>query len=184
MPVLKRYQLTKLKGLSTNFDVNGNLVQVSFKGGVNKPFFMPGRFHTANPELQQAIEASAGFNVDYRLEFSEGEPEVVAEVPQPEAPVEPEQAPEPVTESEQPEPETPAEVPQPEAPETPEPKADEPAQMPEELNVVDYPEVTSVTQAKQKLIDLFEDVKISTLKNKNDVLAKATEKNVTFSNLK
>ena len=178
MPVLKRYQLTKLKGLSTNFDVNGNLVQVSFKGGVNKPFFMPGRFHTANPELQQAIEASAGFNVDYRLEFSEGEPEVVAEVPQPEAPVEPEQAPE-APEAKQPESETPAE-----APETPEPKADEPAQMPEELNVVDYPEVTSVTQAKQKLIDLFEDVKISTLKNKNDVLAKATEKNVTFSNLK
>ena len=153
MPVFKRYQLTKLKGLSTNFDVNGNLVQVSFKGGVNKPFFMPGRFHTTNPELQQAIEASAGFNVDYRLEYSEGEPEVVAEVPQPEAPEKPE-----------------------------EPKAEEPAQTPEEP--MDYPEITSVTQAKQKLIDLFEDVKISTLKNKNDVLAKATEKNVTFSNLK
>ena len=184
MPVFKRYQLTKLKGLSTNFDVNGNLVQVSFKGGVNKPFFMPGRFHTTNPELQQAIEASAGFNVDYRLEYSEGEPEVVAEVPQPEAPVEPEQAPEaPEAEPEQPESETPAEVPQPEAPEKPEePKAEEPAQTPEEP--VDYPEITSVTQAKQKLIDLFEDVKISTLKNKNDVLAKAKEKNITFSNLK
>lgn len=180
MPVLKRYQLIKFKGLSTHFDVNGQSIQVSFKGGVNKPYFLPGRFDTTNPELQKAIEESAGYNVDYKLVYSEEEPESVMA---PEIPAEETQAPEETPEAEVPQAEAPAEELTPEA----EPQA-EPEQAPEETPEAaleaDYPEVTSVTQAKQKLIDLFDDVKISTLRNRNDVLAKAAEKNITFSNLK
>lgn len=192
MPRYKRYQLINSLGLLTHFHVNGSSVTVDFRGGMKTPMFTPGRFGTSDPDLQKAIEESKGFNVQYKLEY-DSNPEAEEIIEQANEPVDfeisqPESTEDNQPPTEEPEgaenaPETPEQEKAPE--ETPEaPEAPEAPEQPEAPEVTDYPEILTVTDAKEKLMNLFEDVKISHMRNRNDVLAIAQVKKVSFSKMK
>jgi hypothetical protein len=180
MSRIKRYRLLKGLQLMTHFDVNGAQVPVTFSRGNRSPELVRGSFNTNDEALQEAIEKSKGFNVQYKLEYTGddiGAP-VNSGKPVDEPPAVPSDA-------------TPNDA-VPGDPVTSDvtpggdavPPANDPPSGDDSGKITDYPDVPSVTQAKQKLIELFPDVKISTLKNKNDVLRVAVEKKVSFSKLK
>ena len=159
MSTIKRYQLLKVLSLATHFKVDENTVTVRFMNGIRTPELIRGRFTTDDPKLQKAIEESKGFNVDYFLE-NEVMPEieeVKADVPMTKVIKEP---------------------------------AEKPAKKEKEKEVVeatagtDYPEILTVRDAREKLIELYPDeLKPKDLPNKIAVLARSKEKNITFSKL-
>ena len=159
MSTIKRYQLLKVLSLATHFKVDDNTVTVRFMNGIRTPELIRGRFTTDDPNLQKAIEESKGFNVDYFLE-NEVMPEieeVKADVPMTKVIKEP---------------------------------AEKPAKKEKEKEVVeatagtDYPEILTVRDAREKLIELYPDeLKPKDLPNKIAVLARSKEKNITFSKL-
>jgi hypothetical protein len=179
---IKKYQLLKGFQLATGFLVNGKLTPVTFQHGIRKPYLMRGMYSTDDPAMQEAIETDAGFNVDFCLIHSDtGDvipEEVVPEVPQENIPETTEDLPSDVSLTE----ETPAleteVVPEQEE----EPAAPETENIP--VGPVDYPEVTNIQEARQKMFDLFPGVyKPANLPNKKAVLNKAKENNITFSKL-
>jgi hypothetical protein len=170
--IIKRYQLLQDFQLMTFFLVNGKAISVTFQNGIRRPVLVRGRFSTSDPDLQAVMEADKEFNVQFKLEHTDEFPdEVQSEEGNPPANT--------GTDENQ-EGNPPANTGTDENQEGNPPANTGGA---DEGQVTDYPEITSVNQAKQKLIELFPDVKISTLKNRVDVLAKATEKKVSFSKI-
>lgn len=210
--VIKRYQLLKDFQMMMFVLVNGKQTTVTFQNGIRRPTLIRGRFTTDNPELQEALEADNGFNNIFCLEhtdYPEGSSEIPQEVsnesvpagsmPQdesipegtPDEIVPPEGDPidEMVNDSDKTSDQAePPEVPQetnadnkpgedlPDMNKDPEaPKADGP---------VDYPEVTNLQQAREKLFELFPgEFKPSNLPNLKAVLNRAKDKDITFSKL-
>lgn len=192
--------------------VNGKQVTVTFQNGMRKPALIRGRFSTDNLELQEALEADSGFNKEFYLEhtdYPEGETaqNIIGagkEIVPPEGePVQesfadsrdPEDVPtqgqgEPIVSDE------PAEIPEPEnAPEEPQHESEKEVVAPESTPAtkevpqeptgpVDYPEVTNLQEARQKMFDLFPGVyKPANLPNLKAVLNRAKDMNITFSKL-
>jgi hypothetical protein len=158
MAITKKYQLLKSMSLLAWFKVMGKVVSVSFQGGTRRPYLVRGRFSTSDPLLQKAIEESGNFGREYFLEaaFDNGVNVNSAETKQKEKPADK--------------------------------KDDPPAESnkKEDANQVttDFPDITTVKDARQKLLDLYPDeLKPSQLPNKPAVLVKAKAKNITFSNL-
>lgn len=141
MSTIKRYQLLKVMSLTTHFDVEGDIVTVRFIGGIRTPEIIRGRFTTNDPALQESIEASKGFGIDYYLEKEEqsqlpGPADKDDDVPQDNPPTE-----------------------------------------------TDFPEILTVKDAREKLIELYPELKVKDLPNKIAVFARAKERSITFSKL-
>lgn len=219
--ITKQYQLLQGLQLSTNFLVAGKSVYVTFGNGIRKPMLIRGRFSTSDPELQEAIEASAGFNVQYRLENIFGSEKTAENVPDatpakdsipPTGPTEDEKKErlekekadadaleearllkekedaEKAEEEQKAEREA-AELLKKQEEEKAEEerlkaeteKKDSDNKVPE---ITDYPEVTNLQEARQKMIDLFPtEFKISNLLNKNALFNRMKDKKITFSKL-
>jgi subtilase family serine protease len=158
MATTKRYQLLKDLQNTSFFDVNGSIICVTFKGGIRRPELIRGRFTTDDPDLQAVMEADNGFNVEFKLERTfETEDKAPVVTSKKEVVITKTTDEKTTTKS--------IEV------------IDGPA-------IVDYPEVTTVKDARQKLLDLYPDeLYPSQLPNKAAVLSKAKGKNITFSNL-
>lgn len=176
--ITKRYQLLKDTQLSTTFQVNGNTVPVTFQHGITRPYLIRGRFTTSDPELQAAIEADNSFNILFYLEHTDGAEPVKVEVPET---VVPEVVEEVV-------PETTEEVPAAATEETPAPVEEVVPEVvevkPEVPAITDYPEITNLQEAKQKLLELFPgELKPANMPNAKAVINRAKERNVTFSKL-
>lgn len=180
--VIKRYQLLTYVQLATSFMVNGTSIPVTFKGGITRPYLVRGRFSTDNPSLQEAIETDASFGKLFYLECTYGDVPALEEAPKVEETVAPETetVTEEVPETEVPEEETTV----PEAP-VEETKAPETTQVEDSKPVItDYPEVTNLQEARQKMFELFPgEFKPANMPNKPAVLNKAKDKNITFSKL-
>lgn len=185
--VIKRYQLLTYLQLATSFMVNGTSIPVTFKGGVNKPFLVRGRFSTDDPAMQEAIETDASFGKLFFLEHTFGEE--FAEEATPILPKAPETEAEEKATEEVPKVETTEESPEAETTTVPEaekateevveeaPKDGKPV-------ITDYPEVTNLQEARQKMFELFPgEFKPANMPNKAAVLNKTKEKNITFSKL-
>ena len=163
-------------------------VSVTFQNGIRKPYLVRGRFSTDDSDLQNAIESSAGFNKEYHLEhvdYPEGE--AVQEIVNTTT----DAVEEPVVDNEDLIPDEPEntdqeQVKDDEAPEVPEEskKNEEADEKKEPAGPVDYPEITNLQQAREKLFELFPGVfKPANLPNLKAVLNRAKEKNITFSKL-
>lgn len=178
---IKRYQLLQGFQLMQYFNVGGKAVPVTFSHGIRKPYLIRGMFSTDVPELQEAIEGDNGFGTLFHLahtdyfddagnsfvpeEVSDNTPEET--IPETEVAEENISAEEHIEEAATDIPEAPAEEPKKTEPET-----------------TDYPEITTLKDAKQKLFDLFPgEFKPSNVPNKPALLNKAKAKNITFSKL-
>jgi len=163
---IKKYQLLKGFQLMQFYNINGKVVAVTFSHGIRHPYLIRGMFITDVPELQEAIESDNGFGTIFH--------EVV-----------PEEIPEEAIQED---------IPQ-KAPEKKKAAKDTPASEPEDVSdigpdpaegdPVDYPDVSNLQEARQKMFDLFPgEFKPANLPNKPAVLNKAKAKNITFSKLK
>jgi hypothetical protein len=157
MATKKIYQLKAHMQLFTHFKVGANVVGVTFQGGTRKPYLVRGRFYTADPDLQKAIESDVSFGTLFYLEKSEED-----DTPQP-------------------------------AKRTP-PAINKVAPANEGGNnsqsasdnggsTTDYPEITTVKDAKAKLMELFPEIKPANIPNQGALLNKAKMKGITFSKL-
>jgi hypothetical protein len=178
MAVIKRYQLLRVMQHMTWFDVNGKTIPVSFQGGTRRPYLVRGRFSTSDQELQRVMESDNGLGKVYFLEhtdYSEGD------TPPEEVSVKKSKDKGKNLIPDQPKEDAPRIV-------TDQPPVDNATDQPPAENKppdeTDYPEVKTVKEARQKLIDLFpEEFKPAQLPNKASVLNKAAGKKITFSNL-
>ena len=164
MAITKKYQLLKSMSILAWFKVGDKTVSAAFQGGTRRPYLVRGRFSTSDPELQKAIESSGNFGKEYFLEatFNDG---ILIE-PQNEKPIEkPKKKENEVEEM--------VEI-------TPAEKTKK-----EDTNqTIDYPEIKTVKDAREKLLELYPDeLKPAQLPNKGAVLSKAKGKDITFSNL-
>jgi hypothetical protein len=158
MATTKRYQLLKDLQNTSFFEVNGNVVCVTFNGGIRRPELIRGRFTTSDPDLQAVLEADNGFNIEFKLERTFETEDKATEAISKKQVV--------ITKT------------------TDEKTTIKTVEVIEGPTVVDYPEVTTVKDARQKLLGLYpEELKPSQLPNKAAVLSKAKGKNITFSNL-
>lgn len=163
----KKYQLLKSFQLSTVFLVNGNIIPVTFAHGTRRPFLMRGMFSTDAPDLQKAIESDNAYGVEF-CEMKAKEQDIPADVP----PIKKKDTKEKAKEEEKP-------------PVKDIPKEGDNDTENKEPIAVDYPEVTNLQEARQKMFDLFPgEFKPANLPNKPAVLNKAKAKNITFSKLK
>jgi len=171
--------------LATSFMVNGTSVPVTFKGGVSRPYLVRGRFSTDDPAMQEAIETDNAFGKLFFLENTFGEESakeakaILSEVPEAEVVGE---ATEEVPEVESPEAEATTE---PESEKATEEVVEEAPKVDDGKPVItDYPEVTNLQEARQKMFELFPgEFKPANMPNKAAVLNKTKEKNITFSKL-
>jgi hypothetical protein len=155
--ITKRYVLLKGMSLQMVFEVNGIIVPVSFKYGIRTPVLKRGMFSTDDHTLQEAIESSNGYNIEYTLEQTYTEPEEGDEF---------------LEETTKKEDITP-----------PDENKKEENTLPPADAVVDHPEIETVTAAKQLLLESFPDLKPGMLKNRLEVLRLAGERKISFSKL-
>jgi hypothetical protein len=187
----KTYISTKWLNLSTEVEVNGVIRTIKFKGGIASPRRVNGSLTTTDPALQAAIEADPCFGKSWKLYKDWGEQAEVNKVPTTHA----FKAAKPPPNSDNahitgPVPEGPGVVIHPPVTEqaeedksegetvsgpVPDPDVPDPAADP-----IVAPDVTSAQTAKAFLVNTFDDVKMSSLRNSEIIRNLAAERNVEF----
>ena len=78
----KTYVCVKFLDLTTEVMVNGQIKIIRLKGGIMSPRRINGTYTTNDPDIQEAIEASPGFNKRYKLLRSWDAPKRTSEEPE------------------------------------------------------------------------------------------------------